>query len=165
MSNDKLYATISTLVPTIMSVIFERGIPGYMNHSELTENEKRVSEEVIKALLTASFILGATDYLSGIGYHWDDTMAKLVNSIPEFKELTSDQMDNSKKFIQLFFDYRIIRENHSFDDWITETWWEHLQDCEYRYPSALSEAIAYSLQNVYLLNKLTFLDPLPETIH
>lgn len=136
-------APLSKILPSFVPVLLERGVPGYATE-ETSQGEARLSETNVRSLLAASAYLGALDYA---GQHLDSKRVEsaLTQSLEQLQELAPEERAFALKLIKTFFGYRIIRENHAFDDWLCEAWWSTFQPGPYKYPSAMSGAVFFGL--------------------
>jgi len=48
---EKFRAFVSTLIPTLLPVVFEKGVPGYENAPMIVTGEKRLTLPQLRALL------------------------------------------------------------------------------------------------------------------
>lgn len=138
-----LRAPLARILPSFLPVVLERGVPGYES-AELISGEKRLARTEIRPLLVAACYMGALDYAGG-QLEAERVEASLSRSLQELADLSAMEKAASTELIAKFFGYRIIRENHPFDDWLCEAWWPLFQDIPYQYPSAMSDAVAYGL--------------------
>jgi hypothetical protein len=138
-----LRAPLAKILPSFLPVLLERGVPGYES-AELISGEKRLARTEIRSLLVAACYMGALDCAGG---QLDMTRVEeaLSRSLQELPELSAAEKGASSELIATFSNFRIIRENHSFDDWLCEAWWPVFQSVPYQYPSAMSDAVAFGL--------------------
>ena len=141
----RLRAPIATILPSFLPVLMERGVPGYESvHISLT-GERRLTRSQIRALLAAAAYLGALEHVGNLNFDATRVQEILTRTLLEVPDLTVDQRKHSLHLIDRFFNCKVIRANHSFDDWLCEVWWPEFQTIPYAYPSAMSDAVAYGL--------------------
>jgi hypothetical protein len=152
MSQMTIRAPLSKILPSFLPVLIERGVLGYEAGS-LIASEELISREQLHALLAASAFIGALNYAVEQGLDFGQVDEALIRSITDIKELTSTETKLTLELINRFKTFRIIRENHSLDDWLCESLWPAFQSSSYRYPSAMSGAVAYALNIKQSLQK------------
>ena len=144
MNETTIRAPLDKILPSFLPVLIERGAPGY-EVSKLIEGEKHISHEQLHALLATSAFIGALNYAVEQDLDFDLANEALIHSISDIKELTLAEAKLTLELINQFRTFRTIRENHFLDDWLCESLWSVFQSSSYRYPSAMSGAIAYAL--------------------
>ena len=137
-------APLATILPSFIPILIERGVPGYEKSSSLIPGEKRLTEIQVRSLLTAAAYFGALDY---VGQRLDGNQVQTIldQSVKNVSVLSSEEIKTVLDLIERFYGFGVIRENHAFDDWLSEAWWSWAQTVPYRYPSAMSEAVTYGL--------------------
>lgn len=139
---------IDSFLSVIMPVVLEKGVPGY--YAEASESEPLLSEGQVNAVLTYSVYYCALNYLASAGYDYQEIINTLDGSINSVDRLGDDDKELARKFIAAFRNYKIIREDHTLDDWLCEVVWPFLRDDQYVYPSALSRLISYGLDQKFI---------------
>lgn len=137
-----------------MPILLERGILGYESDT-LLENENRILREPLHALLVASALIGIHKHAVDRGLDFDRVEEALIRSVSEIKEINSAESLLALALVNKFRTFSIIRENHTFDDWLCEALWATFQSSSYRYPSVMSNALAYALNIDKSLQKCT----------
>ena len=148
MSEKKITLYIDSFLSVIMPVVLEKGVPGY--YAEASEFEPVLSEGQVNAVLTYSVYHGVLNYLASAGYDYQEITNTLDGSINNVDCLGDDVKELARQFIAAFQNYKIIREDHTLDDWLCEVVWPFLRDDEYVYPSALSRLISYGLDQKFI---------------
>jgi hypothetical protein len=149
---------IEGIIPTLTPIAFERALTGYQSDERLADGEVKIDNEAMKSVLVAALFLGSLNYLVEKGYDWDNTKGLLTSSLLNTEDLNETNLKKIEQLLSAFFEFRIIREEHAFDDWLCEVWWEHFQSSVYTYPSAMSNAISYILSFKEVLNKCEIID-------
>ncbi|MBM4336330.1 MAG: hypothetical protein FJ108_10525 [Deltaproteobacteria bacterium] len=154
MSRRPLRAPIDRILPAIVPVLFERGIPGYATE-RLNAGELRIAPAPLRSLFIAAAIIGTLNVAAERGFDWKRVREILTRSIHTVDGVSPLEEQNAVDLVQRFHTYRFIRETHPFDDWICEALWSAFQTAQYEYPSAMSAAISYSLTVVKTLQHST----------
>jgi hypothetical protein len=143
-THPRVRAPIGRILPSFAPVLFERGIPGY-DRSSMIPGESRIAPESLRALFIASAFLGTLNHAAERGLDADRVTDTLKQSIDEIPGVTRSEAQQAIDLVNRFYSFRIIREEHSFDDWLCEALWSTFQEVPYSYPSAMSAAISYGL--------------------
>jgi hypothetical protein len=138
-------APIHLILPSFLPVIIERGLPGYAAALTALNGEKRLNQPQLRALLAASAFMGVVEHAGRLNFDADRVEVSLTGALREVPDLSVDERGHAQRLIDLFFKCKIIREEHSFDDWLCEVWWSEFQTIPYEYPSAMAGAVAYGL--------------------
>lgn len=138
-------APFGKILPVFAPVLLERGLPGYFA-SELTEGERRLTESELRALLIGSALIGVDALAIEKKFDHARVVACLMRSVYGLEDLSPEEQLKCLELVQAFHGYPIIRADNAFDDWVGEAMWGVLQTAPYRYPSAMSEAVAFGLQ-------------------
>ena len=144
MSSSPIRAPLSTVLPSFAPVILERGIPGY-EADPLAEGELRIQRDELKALLIASAYIGALNHALKHEFKYESAAETLAASMLQIRDISEDERRLAADLVERFRSYRVIREDHSLDDWVSEALWPAFQRTPYVYPSAMSGAVAYGL--------------------
>ena len=139
---------VDSFLSVVMPVVLEKGVPGY--YAEASESAPVLSEGQVNAVLTYSVYYCALNYLASAGYDYQEIINTLDGSINNVDCLGDDVKELARQFISAFQNYKIIREDHTLDDWLCEVVWPFLRDDEYVYPSALSRLISYGLDQKFI---------------
>jgi hypothetical protein len=142
-TTETIRAPLSSILPSFVPALLERGVPGYSSATTV-QGESRLTRAQLHSILAASAYLAALDHC---GKHLDgdrvqDALSRSLTALPA---LTVEERALASDLLRVFFDHKTIRENHPFDDWISEAWWSTFHSGPYRYPSAMSDAITYGL--------------------
>lgn len=141
----RLRAPISAILPSFLPVLIERGVPGYESARISLTGERRLTRSQIRALLAATAYLGALEHARNLNFDTTRVQENLTRTLLEVPDLTDDERKHSLHLIDQFFNCKVIRADHSFDDWLCEVWWPEFQTIPYTYPSAMAGAVAYGL--------------------
>lgn len=147
-----IQAPIATILPTFIPAILENGVPGYEG-LPCVLGEERLHFAEIRSLYAASVFLAALEHAVGKEFDHEQVRQILFQSLSDVRELTSDEKALTLLLIERFFNFKIIRADHPFDDWLCEALWEQFQSIPYTYPSAMSQAVSYGLTVNHSLNK------------
>lgn len=147
-----LRAPIEKILPSFIPSILERGVPGYKDVQSIP-GEKRLSSADIRSLFVASVLLGTLEHAGNKDFDIKRVRQILTQSVSELNELSSDEKTFSLQLVESFYNFKIIRAEHPFDDWVCEALWEKFQNIPYAYPSAMSTAISYGLTINHTLSK------------
>lgn len=153
MDNSVIRAPISKILPSFMPVIFERGIPGYAIE-KLSSGENRISVESLRPLLIASAFVGAWNHAGQRGFDSDKVLKLLNQSIHSIPDVTPQEVQQTLTLVDCFESYRIIRAEHSLDDYLCEALWPAFQLNSYIYPSAMSRVMLYAISIGDTLRKM-----------
>ena len=146
-------APLGIILPSFLPVLLERGVPGYEDTEIRMEGEERLGQMEVRSLITAAAYLGVETYALDRDFDTDRVQASLTASLAQVSELSSDEMTFALQLVDDFYEYKFIREDHPFDDWLCEAWWDEFQSIPYSYPSTLSDAVAYGLTISHTLSK------------
>lgn len=127
-------------------------VPEY-NGFPCISGEKRLSLAEVRSLIAASIFFGVLEHAVGKGFDYDRVRQSLLQSLAGLKELSPEERVLSLQLIARFRKFKMIRAEHSFDDWLCEAFWEQFQVIPYAYPSAMSEAVSNGLSVSLLLNE------------
>jgi len=152
---EKLRAPIERILPSFVPVTLERGVPGYEAAPISLAGERRLSASEIRSLLAAAVFLGALEHASNLQFDMHRVRETLTRTLLSLPDLSEEERQHALRLVERFFDFKIIREDHPFDDWLCEAWWAEFQSIPYSYPSAMSEAVAYGLEVRRSLSKCT----------
>ena len=146
MINDRetIRAPIPLILPSAMPLILEYGLPGYATEP-LKPGERRLEVSDQKALFAAGFLVGVLNTCAEQGFDLERVRPQLQASVGAVTGLTAQEQMRALQLVDHFENYKIIREEHSLDDWMAEALWDLFQSVPYRYPSALSRIIAFAL--------------------
>jgi hypothetical protein len=150
---DRLRAPLAVILPSIIPVVLEKGVPGYLGAPVIAEGERKLSAAEIRPILAAAAYLGALNYIGSKGFDPDRAKAVLDRSLNDVSVLTLSERDRVLELCRQFMSFRIIRAEHPFDDWICESWWTAYQDAPYRYPSQMSNAVSFGLDQQKILER------------
>jgi hypothetical protein len=148
-------APIHLILPSFLPVIIERGLPGYEAALTPLNGEKRLNQPQLRALLAASAYMGVVEHAGRLNFDADRVEVSLTGALRAVPDLSVDERGHAQRLIDLFFKSKIIREEHSFDDWLCEVWWSEFQTIPYEYPSAMAGAVAYGLGILQSLSNCT----------
>jgi len=141
---------IDSFLPVIMPVVLEKGVPGYYAEVSDFDADQVLSESQVNAVLTYSVYYCAQNHLLNEGYEYQEIINTLDSSIDNVDCLEDDEKELTRKFIIAFRNYKIIRQDHAFDDWLCEVVWPFFRDDEYVYPSPIARLISYGLDQKYI---------------
>lgn len=141
MKGSVIKAPLNTILPSFMPVIFERAIPGYAA-TPLIAGEKRIAPGSLRPLLIASAFVGTSNHAVDRGFELDAVERILRQSIDAIHGVAPEEAEKARVLIDQFLNFPIFRADHNLDDWLCEALWPTFQTIEYRYPSAMSEAMA-----------------------
>jgi hypothetical protein len=153
MNNSVIRAPIDRILPSFAPVIFERGIPGYATE-ELSLGETRILAEHLRPLLIASGLIGAWSHALEHGFDSDRVLELLMQSVEAIPDFSPTEAKATLDLVNRFLSYRIIREDHSLDNWLCEALWPAFQAAPYSYPSAMSRVMSYALEMGNTLRKM-----------
>ncbi len=137
--------TFSTILPMFGAVALERGVPGYAAAELLVAGERWLTAGEIRSILIAATFIGIDAFAVEQNFDRDRVFAALAKSIFTVREFTPEEMERSWELVQMFSNFKTLRTEHAFDDWICESWWSSCQTVPYAYPSAMSGAVAFGL--------------------
>jgi hypothetical protein len=80
-----------------------------------------------------------------------ELLMQSVEAIPDF---SPTEAKATLDLVNRFLSYRIIREDHSLDNWLCEALWPAFQAAPYSYPSAMSRVMSYALEMGNTLRKM-----------
>ncbi len=126
-SHQRLRAPISRILPSFLPVLVERGVPGYESALITLTGERRLSRTQIRALLAAAAYLGTLEFAGNLNFDAARVQEILTRTLLDVPDLTTDERQHSLHLIDRFFSCKIIRADHSFDDWLCEVWWPEFQ--------------------------------------
>jgi hypothetical protein len=138
-------APLGIILPSFLPVLLERGLPGYEDSELRLTDEERLGQLEIKSVIAASAFLGVESYAVDRDFETERVRSSLTASLAQISELSPDEMTYVLHLVDEFYSYKFIREDHPFDDWVCEAWWDQFQSIPYVYPSTMSDAIAYGL--------------------
>lgn len=144
-------AHLNKILPSFIPGLLEVGIPTYED-SNFIKGENRLTLSEIRALFVASAFLGTLEHAMKMEFDSERVRGILSQSISELSELSLDEKNLSFQLINRFFNFKIIRADHPFDDWLCEALWEQFQTIPYDYPSAMSAAVSSGLNINRILN-------------
>lgn len=153
MNDSAIRAPIDRILPSFVPVIFERGIPGYETET-LISGEVRIPPQSLRALLVASAFVGVASYAAERDFDLDKVKAILTQSIKTLPDLSVSEAQETLDLIERFDSFRIIRAEHSLDDWLCEALWPAFQSIPYEYPSAMSAVMSYAISIASTLHKM-----------
>ncbi len=146
-------APLAIILPSFLPVLLERGLPGYESAKVRLGGEERLDQMQIRSLITAAAYLGVETYALDRDFDSDRVQASLTASLAQVSELSSEEMTFALQLVDDFYEYKFIRKDHPFDDWLCEAWWDEFQGIPYSYPSIMSDAVAYGLTIKQTLSK------------
>jgi hypothetical protein len=124
----------------------KQGEMSYLLSKHLQVGEKILEQDQVKAVLAASTYLGVLDAAGSQGLTDTKAMEEaLGQAILAHKLLSVADKKRALWLVDQFYVYKVIREEHAFDDWITEAWWNHYQSIAYRYPSGMSDLVTVGM--------------------
>lgn len=138
-------APIHLILPSFLPLLIERALPGYEGAPIPLNGEKRLTRPQLRALLAASAYLAIVEHAGRLNFdeaRVKDSLTRALHAVPD---LDVNERGHAQRLIDLFFNYKIIRADHSFDDWLCEAWWSEFQTIPYEYPSAMADVVAYGL--------------------
>jgi len=144
MNHSAIRAPIDKILPSFVPVIFERGIPGYATET-LSHGEIRIPTDHLRPLLVASALIGAWNHAGERGFDSDKVHKCLTQSVYAIPDFLPAEAKAALDLVDRFMSFRIIRAEHSLDDWLCEALWPAFQAAPYSYPSAMSNATSYAL--------------------
>lgn len=153
MSNQSIRAPIGRILPSFVPVILERGIPGYTTEP-LAVEEIRIPAGQLRPLLVAAAFVGTWAHAGERGFDSDAVRELLTQSIYSVSDLGPSEAEVAIELVERFMTFKIIRAEHSLDDWLCEALWPAFQAAPYRYPSAMSHVITYALNINDTLRKI-----------
>jgi hypothetical protein len=148
-------APFSKILPSFAPVILERGLPGYALADLQIPGERRLTPSELRSLLIGSAFIGIEALAIEQQFDRERFIPILAHSVRTLQELTPPEQERSLELVQAFKEFRIIRSDHAFEDWICEALWELHQTAAYAFPSAMSDAVAYGLTIIQSLQKCT----------
>ncbi len=146
-------APLGIILPSFLPVLLERGVPGYEGAEIHLEGEERLDQMQIRSLITAAAFLGVETYVLDRDFDSERVQTSLTASFAQVSELSPEEMTFALQLVDDFYEYKFIRKDHSFDDWLCEAWWDEFQSIPYSYPSTMSDAVAYGLTIKNTLDK------------
>lgn len=157
-SSQPVRAPLNVILPTIIPIALEKGVPGYIDAPPVAQGERKLSEAEIRPILAASCLLCVLNYAVDKGFDWDNVEKALLYSLVDIDDLTPEERTLVADLFQIFRKFEVIREEHPLDDWICEAWWHHYQNVPYVYPSQLANAIAFGLDQKQILERCVLED-------
>ena len=138
-------APLGRILPSFIPIFLEKGVPGYEGTHISVLGEKRLSKAEIRSLLVACVYLGIEEHAGNRNFDSEKVRQILTRSLSELNELSPEEKMLSLRLVDRFYNYKVIRADHSFDDWVCEALWDQFQGIPYVYPSAMSNAVSYGL--------------------
>ncbi len=138
-------APFSKILPAFAPVSFGSGVVEYLRDPLLVPGERRLIESEARSLVVACAYVGIDVAAAEKHFDSDRVLAALTDSVSNLDIMTAEEKRRALKLVQCFYDYRIIRGEHSSDDWLCEALWSEFQTVPYAYPSAMAHLVDYAL--------------------